>query len=295
MAWQSFPTFASRDRWKKWDQNRCERPFVYQAAGDSLHEDQGCAKTPEHIPGILRCRGIKLGTIQKIGGAYQHGGLVELQNAASKTETGSIYPFDKIPSMGNRLFQTKDAVWRTITLNRKDMHLDEPAPLDFKTQFQWLCLKALADPANLPPALLLWFRHNAAIVCQDSGASEALLSHLNSVGYSRASVDFTDEHSDRSPLTDLERQMLHTWRDAEKRLAELDDGNLAMIPKHAQYDGSHHAFALAGCSFAAVLRGPDPAGRYRLVGECYVDGKMQREAVASGHDTDTTREEINLC
>ena len=84
----------------------------------------------------------------------------------------------------------------------------------------------------------------------------------------------------KSPLMTqyLQRVQNVTWN---RRLARTKEGGLGLLPASAE--SSDRVAVLFGCSVPVLLRPrmeKDPVGSFTLIGECFIDGIMEGEAVA---------------
>lgn len=241
IAWQSFPTLSNIVAPLQCDWTKLRQRAFYKASGNVPYE--GCAGS--NMPGILLCKGIKIGCIKAVGNSYSSTELKALlETLSQKRRSPRIQSTETCEAM--------DRVWRTAILYFRTHRSGGSRPSssesasDYNSDFKFLCLKATKSLDLLRPEMLLWFHHNSRIgfgIEEDNTAIVNLEPRGSTEAYGS---------NGSATETGLERRMLDVWINMDKKMVALGDGMLGMAPRDAEVDNL--VFILAGCNYPVVVR-----------------------------------------
>ncbi|ROW04628.1 hypothetical protein VPNG_07397 [Cytospora leucostoma] len=228
------------------------------------------------IPSHLTCRGYVIDYIDGLGGLGR-------SDAAQIVETTS--PVNTITASPQHIRELRDSLARTLVLNRRDQYLDRPAPVQRYNsellQVAAACRDKEAGKGPAPPWVVHWWRNNGDLRIRGSTIREI----CHSEGCD-SSVLETEKSMFRNPKGFFPRMRGVTMGDL-RRLMVTDEGHVGMAPVRARKGDV--VCVLFGCSVPVALRereGRGADGRvYELIGECYLDGFMDGEALGMGKQT----------
>jgi hypothetical protein len=294
MAWQSFPALAS--------QRKPVRPKQLESNDNNIavqsHVFKASAGLPAAVqddsqPGVLFCQGVIAGRIEALAGSYvarERDEAVQLRGARliPRVMDDILISSSHQNQDGEKAwwkqaleYQPPQDLWKTVVLDRKDSYLDKSAPLDYSNDFKWLLFKAIEDPVALNTKTMLWFRHHAPVLFASYSARGEIIERLNNTpGCARVISKFED-------------QMHHVWINMRKRLMLVSDKQVWGMATEGAMVGDVIC-VLAGCNFPVLLRETEKRGRFRLIGECYLDGIMHGEMIDLDTDGVPLMEDIYL-
>jgi hypothetical protein len=177
-------------------------------------------------------------------------------------------------------YTTKDAsdifksIMRCLVLNREDHYFNNAAPeRRFMEEFTTCLAGAIVDAPDLDVCLAGWFNENR-------------LFHINGIDlqslfqkYLKGEKPGTQEMPDKTARHNFISRFHDTIVKMARRLVISESGLLGMAPRRARKGDL--ICILYGCSVPVVLRPHVEKGGYSFIGECYVDGFMNGEALAS--------------
>ncbi|KAH7381815.1 heterokaryon incompatibility protein-domain-containing protein [Cadophora sp. MPI-SDFR-AT-0126] len=218
----------------------------------------------------LTCTGIVIDIIDGLGGSgYDDAGeLIEslpLQqsicefNAATTTTTTTPLSITEIVS-------------RCIALDRKDRYLSESMPADFfHDSFLQFCLAYFQRPtsAKVPAFFRSWFSLNKSLLIHGRSLEEHCQEMVKDMSTPEA------KKFREGKLKEFYGRLEDTIVTMARRLVVCEKGNLGMAACRARKGDL--VVVLLGCSVPLVLRREGKA--FELVGECYLDGFMNGEAL----------------
>jgi Heterokaryon incompatibility protein (HET) len=216
------------------------------------------------------CGGIRVDTIDGLGWISEelpHGCLV--QSTSLKNARGSD------PSNNNSLL---DCLVKSLVLDREDRYLGTPAPLEhFRHDFQRLAAQAydLECSSQHKERFTAWYQHNRTLLIGGSTIEEICKAR-------------PIRNSGRE-LGDVHRSFVSRFKDTTarskmgKRLVTTSQRLVGMGPPRAQRDDV--VCVLFGCSVPVVLRAQGD-GTWSFIGECYLHGYMDGEALLEQRKTE---------
>ncbi|KAF2184176.1 hypothetical protein K469DRAFT_634359 [Zopfia rhizophila CBS 207.26] len=170
--------------------------------------------------------------------------------------------------------QIARSLMRCLVLDRGDHYLNRQAPEQkYMKEFLTCIADTMDDALDVDVCFPAWFRANQCFRIQDFNL-RTLARIL--IGGSRMRCR---EVSNRSNRESFISRFHDTTVKMARRLAVSDTGLLATAPKQAKK--GDFICVLFGCSVPVVLRQCGSTGAYRFIGECYVDGFMNGEAMQS--------------
>jgi len=230
-------------------------------------------------PMHLACEGVLVDVIDGLGGVPNVRSLLQ---SACPANTGLLNLRGSSANVRDRsglLLQYRmpdvkllDDIVRCIALDRKDRYLGTPAPV--RQYRDELLVLASRDRRNsesqLHRAFSEWFRENKRLLingrtieelCRTITAPEAR------DGAGEGEMSFASRLRD---TTDADKM--------GRRLATTNQGYIGMVPPRARSGDA--VCVLLGCSVPVVLRRMnDEEGTWEFVGECYLQGFMDGEAL----------------
>jgi len=210
-------------------------------------------------------------------------------------------------------------VSRCLVLDRKDRYFRHAAPLEeFALQFRILCVMVMEDPSEVHPTFRDWFQQNRQLLIRGVPLEDAVRQAVQTTAFGdwlrqnkqllargiplqdavrlvwgtaghesrpRDEVAAVDEEQqpmvgrtqDVSDWESFLARSRDTTASMGMRLAVLDNGILGMVPRQASKGDV--VCVLLGCNIPLVLRAVAGREAFELVGECYVSGYMNGEAL----------------
>lgn len=167
--------------------------------------------------------------------------------------------------------QLVESILRCLVLDRGDPYLNHKAPMQrYIEHFRIIVSKAMKDKAKVPPWFVEWLEVNSDF-------------HFGAVSLRILLDTFVNSKEIKEGrLPDLEdregflRRSYDTMTRMQRRLVLCKNGKLASVPWRAQT--TDVICILFGCSVPVVLRELEKE-IFEFVGECYVDGYMDGEAI----------------
>lgn len=167
------------------------------------------------------------------------------------------------------------AIMRCLILNRQDHYLGDylTQKYDYVSQFQKLLLLAegTSDVQDDWTTFRDWYTTNADF-CIQGWTMHALRRQIQ---IALAEVYLPNKRRRKSFYS----RFHDTTVKMSRRLVTLRNGGLGTAPRRAQKGDL--VCILFGCSVPVVLRETSESGTFSFVGECYVDGFMEGEAMSS--------------
>jgi hypothetical protein len=274
------------------------RPVINPAIrerSDTLYA--AAAKSPPEIAfsddfQVLTCKAILIDHIDGLGGtSVTHRGYVQSTspiNIPVKMEVKSE-PVYSIQRDLDQIFNLMDDVTRSLVLDREDRYLSHPAPLGrFRKEFRDLCTAAIDEPKRVHPWFRNWFELNKSLyvrgytletlmeaLCETDAKVLVPPKMTNLMGASETS--FVSRLQDTKGGSRMARVLVTT-----------DDGYVGMA-SHRTRKGDLIC-VLLGCNIPVVLRKRKEDKQseelveesYEFVGECYLHGFMNGEALSCG-------------
>lgn len=222
------------------------------------------------------------------------GKVVEVVDGLGASKTSSlIQPSDlRHPFQSDSMDSAQELMIRICKLlvfDREDRYLRYRAPIDtFVQEFESFCFLAdSAETTNLNHEFKNWFERNRSL---------QILGHrLDSIAR-RGKIEPESESASHIPTKDVPHQhtqnsFLGRFYDTSLRMARRlmigNSGLLGMAPERAMRGDL--IVVLLGCSVPIVLRKSSlHAGKFTLIGECYLEGFMSGEAVKDARVTTST-------
>lgn len=184
------------------------------------------------------------------------------------------------PLISERSSSIMESIMRCLTLNRGDHYFNHTIPTDeYSQQFRSLLQMALASDPGLPFLFQAWFKSNQSF-CICGWNFEALTSKwLENGGVIQQHLHTGARGSFHSRFDDVVVKM-------SRRLVVTHEGLIGMAPSRAKKGDI--ICILYGCSVPVVLRkyADGDSEKYTFIGECYVDGFMNGEALTKKKDFD---------
>jgi hypothetical protein len=253
---------------------------VYAASGDRAPKIRLSAN-PKH----LSCEGILIDTIDGLGGmekAQEFQGLRLVQstspeNINTRNKVGHDSSVDQSDSLANK--QLLDGIVRCLVLDRHDRYLGTPAPVkEFRENFQLLVASG-HESKDYPPnqAFATWFQHNRSLLIRGHTLDQLCKT---------ATIPSTEKEVSGGEKSFVSRthDTIAPHRMA-RRLMTARQGFVGMAPARAK-DGDAIC-VLYGCSVPVILRRRDDRERtWEFIGECYMHGFMNGEALDSGRSAE---------
>lgn len=168
-----------------------------------------------------------------------------------------------------------ESMLRCLVSNRGDRYLNHAAPMQrYIEEFSIMALDAMTNFNQLLPWFVNWLELNANFQVGETMTLRELLEIT-------IEPDKLTKHtlSDLSPRRGFAERFHETMVRMQRRLVRCADGKLATVPLTARKDDV--GCVLLGCSVPVVLREVE-SNVYEFIGECYVDGIMDGEALETG-------------
>jgi len=229
----------------------------------------------------MTCSGALLGYIDGLGGVQEvrrspEDGVQSTAPANIRSSGPSAGPKTTASATVDRECSLiVDAITRCLVLDRADRYLLHPAPTGaFSEDFRLLCRRAARDPRVVFPTFATWFEQNRNLLIRGHELEGLVL------GDSRHAPTEREERA--APVAPDWKSFVARSRDTTchmgKRLVVTDLGLLGMAPREARKGDA--VCVLFGCNIPLALRPVhQEAGTFEIIGECYVDGKMNGEVL----------------
>lgn len=207
-----------------------------------------------------------------------------LQPTSSSRSLGQVSPHLFVGSISKLV----DSVVRCLVLDRKDHYMNHAAPkLRFTSELRALVDSATSRDVEPYTHFTAWYHANksfringvelAALFKQTFSTRIFSAHELPEPSYR---VDISERQLFASRFHDITVKMA-------RRLVITENGLLAMAPRRCQRGDV--ICILYGCSVPVVLRKHQEKDHYQFIGECYVDGYMNGEALTDDSGfTETT-------
>lgn len=247
---------------------KAKRMSAYRASGADLPVvDWG------DISNHLSCRGIVIDSIDGLGG-------VPAQDDQLSQDTASTSPVNTTIANADRKEELFQELVRSLVLNRQDKYLESRAQVTtYGKELRQLVRFADSgdEPGDLgPPWFLGWWELNKNLGIRGFSVQDICQTRSADPHASKA----------REPIPKHSKSVFSRIRGVMggkvRRLMVTKEGFLGVAPRRAQKGDI--VCVLFGCSVPVVLRKHDNNDEYEnlceFVGECYVDGIMNGEALA---------------
>lgn len=213
----------------------------------------------------ITCKGILLDLVDGLGG---------LPGGASHVPSTSVTNTTAVRNGGHEDRNVNQCLAKTIcrclTLDRRDTYLGDPAPIDqFLEDFEYLCGAPISTNSNIEGDFESWMRLNETLKIKGVDIRSLARQADELKSRSREPVDSIHEAS-------FLRRFRDTTMKMKRRLMVSESGRLGMVSVAARKGDV--ICILFGCSVPTLLR-PRSADSYEFVGECYLDGFMNGEAL----------------
>ncbi|KUI55525.1 Heterokaryon incompatibility protein 6, OR allele [Cytospora mali] len=245
--------------------------ILFKAAGDEPPIPQMW-----DTPGYLTCRGVLLDYIDGIGG-MKHGDTAHGIDSTSAINTMAANPQER-----ERL---RDSVARSLTLNRQDQYHESSAPVrQYSRELQHLaaaCKDRVRGRGHVPTWFLAWWMMNSDLRIR--GFTLRDICYIEGYDHNLSNTQGAIPRDAKSFFLRMRGVMKDTFR----RIMVTDEGHVGVAPQRAQKGDM--VCVLFGCSIPVVLRKCEQNDTkepvYELIGECYLDGFMDGEALRLGKQT----------
>jgi hypothetical protein len=239
-------------------------------------------------PGQITCEGILLDIVDGLGCIsidqtssyrYDKDAMVQSTSTANVSALAARSSTADATRIENA-FDLVVEICRCLVLDRTDRYLRHVPPTEeLAKDFQMFCMTAMTSPSQVDGLFLEWFSSNRlfkirglelVFICTKGAAEVTKVSDL----------DFYDRSNWESFLS----RFRDTTMKMARRLMVTNQGLIGMAPQRAN---KHDIICvLFGCSVPVMLRKRALQEEYEFIGECYVDGFMNGEAlsqVREGH------------
>jgi heterokaryon incompatibility protein (HET) len=262
-----------------------------------IYESSGSVQSSVEfsIPGELKCQGIFLDFLDGIGGSIPYSISCQDRNGTDcngseeslvqSTFETNVSVDDGQMNDNQEFCKTKMrtlmiSICRSLVLNRHDCYLRHVAPIEqYLRDFQTFCSSTMESSSKVHWLFRSWFSANKSLKIH--GVDLEILCKGMSDSIATSEIDLFDLSSYELFLSRLRDTILKRKR----RLLVTERGYVGMAPPRAKKGDL--ICILLGCSVPVLLRRYSSEGLYQFVGECYVDGYMNGEALA---DTNLTSE-----
>ncbi|KAH8783138.1 heterokaryon incompatibility protein-domain-containing protein [Diaporthe sp. PMI_573] len=225
----------------------------------------------------LTCRGIVIDSIDGLGG-------IPAQDDRLVRGTASTSPVNTTTANADHKEELCNKLVRSLVLNRHDKYLESRAPVpQYGRELRQLVefVDSGGEPGDLRPAWFLgWWKLNNDLSIRGFSVQEICQTRSASL-HAPTAGEPVPKHS-KSFFSRIRGVMAGKTR----RLMVTKEGFLGVAPRRAQKEDI--VCVLYGCSVPVVLRKCDTsdesANLCEFVGECYMDGMMDGEALALGRE-----------
>lgn len=242
-----------------WTVERINSPL--NASATTFHASGICVASPTYLGNILSCKGFKLDDIDGTGGLWS-----EDWSASSMVNTvNSINPYGTIEA-------TREAIWKTMT-SARDMN-SEPTTDSYADilSVPALAMVAAASQESSPLKELsrsAIFTYTSMILAGNSTFR---------VGGREMQKYFAEDLPREEDTVRLRNALMQVDRVANRRLLFTTmEGYLGVAMEGLQR--SDGVYILLGCTMPLILRDLGDGTHFQYVGECYVHGVMDGEAM----------------
>ena len=224
-------------------------------------------------PGSIICEGIFLDFVDGLGGCIPDADICAQCPMVPSTSVINAPPVNQNDSRVDDAYHLMMKICRCLVLDRKDVYLRHPSPIEtYLKDFQLFCSTAMSRLSKVHPMFINWFLQNKLLKVQGSDIESLSKRAAESIPKPRV------------PLFDLSdgESFLARFRDTTKmnrRLLISVKGMLGMAPIKAKKGDV--ICVLFGCSVPLLLRQRHSQEEYEFIGECYLDGYMNGEALDS--------------
>lgn len=247
---------------------------MYRASGDT-YPKLAVSEIPvvrEKLK-VLTCCGVVVDKIDGLGGSkYNDAGKAQTDEENDQLAlVDTVSEINRRPDNGSATTsELMEIISRCIALDRGDRYLaDNIAPDRFKSDFETFCRAMLDNPEIVQILFQEWFLLNKSLCIR----GETLEEHVATLPPTLATWrDFRDPDG----LKIFFGRFDDTALTMARRLAVTEKGHLGMAASRAKRGDL--VCVLFGCSIPVLLRELDK-GTYEFIGECYLDGFMNGEAL----------------
>jgi hypothetical protein len=244
---------------------------------------------------FLYCRGVFVDYVDGVGGL-----TIESRDWTQPSDTLSLQEIslqlDNSSSTFNSTRHAKDseealrllhAISRCLVLGRKDRYLAYPTPpFKFGSDLIDLCMEASQRSAEIPPRFQDWYELNRSLLIGGRSLEELCLAAFSTFDSQITGiVDVSDEVSFYLRFRDTTKYMT-------RRLVTSELGHIGMGPSRVRK--GDRICVLLGCSIPLILRARAGTTSYEVIGECYLDGFMNGEALIPADGYSSHIEEYEL-
>lgn len=225
---------------------------------------------------MLTCDGIILDKVDGLGGST-HTDVRRVSNDQERAELSMVPSSCQENSHVNlgsiSVSELMEIISRCTALDRSDRYLaGKIAPDYFRADFETFCKTMLEKPEIVPEWFREWFPINKNLSIRGQ-TLEAYCRALHRPVTLPTREDFRDP---QNSLKWFYGRFEDTVNTMARRLAVTENGYLGMAACRAMKGDL--VCVLFGCSIPVLLREREE-GRYEFVGECYLDGFMNGEAL----------------
>ena len=250
---------------------------MYSASGSKM------PRVRFEAPGSIVCEGIFLDFVDGLGGCIPDADVCAPCSMVPSTSVINAPPVNQDGSRVGDAYHLMMKICRSLVLDRKDVYLRHPSPTEkYLKDFQLFCSTAMSHPSKVDAMFTNWFLLNKSLKVQGSDIESLSKRAAESIPTSRVSLfDLSDEESFLARF----RVTTKNWN---RRLLVSEKGMLGMAPIKAKKGDI--ICVLFGCSVPLLLRQRHSLEEYEFIGECYLDGYMNGEALDSMEaDSDSLR------
>lgn len=231
-----------------------------------------------HLP----CKGIVLDVIDGLGPVreyepdgtlreYSSSSFIQSKSRANTESRGAGADAGQLMSDNAVSYDVPQHLVRSLSLDRAGRYLIWPAPVeDYVTQLRDRHLSPMSSHQGALDRFLAANRE----LCILGATLEEHLKALDSRPHAAGKPDGDLRSFSRAARTTV------GWRSWDCRLITTDRGRLGMAPKQAMRRDI--VAVLIGCSVPVVLRRSKERDGYEVVGEAFMPGYMQGEAIREG-------------
>jgi hypothetical protein len=225
-------------------------------------------------PGSIVCEGIFLDFVDGLGDSIPDADVCALCPVVPSTSVINAPPVNQNDSRVDDAYHLMMKICRCLVLDRKDVYLRHPSPIEtYLKDFQLFCSTAMSRLSKVHPMFIDWFLRNKSLKVQGSDIESLSKRAAESIPTSKVSLfDLSDEESFLARFRDTTKIM-------NRRLLISEKGMLGMAPIKAKKGDI--ICVLFGCSVPLLLRQRHSQEEYEFIGECYLDGYMNGEALDS--------------
>ena len=233
----------------------------------------------------LRCKGILIGVLDgmtRVSGRETPRTMEQSENDALVQPKSSQYTSYRYSegSCAEKASGILQSLMRCLVLNRKDHYMNHAAPeIRFTNELRALVDAATSRSVQPYAHFTAWYHANKSF--RINGIELAALFKQNFT----TRILSAHELPEPSYRVDISERQLFASRFHDttvkmaRRFVVTENGLLAMAPRRSKKGDV--ICILYGCSVPVVLRKRPESGHYRFIGECYVDGFMNGEALTS--------------